>query len=242
MDVPAEDLALLFRSRHPLVVCETVEETRFEALVRAVAAELALPLATWSAASGLSPSHPADAPRTTDLGFALKLIRASKGDGVWLLKDPQPHLENAASLRALRETAQEFAGSARTLVLVGPLVPRKPELEDLEVRFDFALPGRDALKRLVAEVVRRTGREKGAARVTLSPGQVDQLASDLEGLTMFEAERSLARAIVEDGLLDGADLAGIRETKQTLVGGGGVLELVASPEGFDRVGGLERLK
>ena len=242
MDVPAEDLALLFRSRHPLVVCETVEETRFEALVRAVAAELALPVATWSAASGLSPSHPADAPRTTDLGFALRLIRTTKGDGVWLLKDPQTYLENAASLRALRETAQEFAGSARTLVLVGPLVPRKPELEDLEVRFEFALPDREELKRMVAAVVSRTGREKGPARVALSTAQVDELASDLEGLTMFEAERSLARAIVEDGLLDGADLARIRATKQTLVGGGGVLELVASPEGFDRVGGLERLK
>jgi SpoVK/Ycf46/Vps4 family AAA+-type ATPase len=95
---------------------------------------------------------------------------------------------------------------------------------------------------MVADVVSRTGRDKSAARVALSPAQVEELASDLEGLTMFEAERSLARAIVEDGLLDGADLVRIRATKQTLVGGGGVLELVASPEGFDRVGGLERLK
>ena len=242
MDVPAEDLALLFRSHHPLVVCETVEETRFEALVRGVAADLALPLSTWSAASGLSPSHPADRPKTTDLSFSLKIIRASRGDGVWLLKDPQPHLENPAALRALRETAQEFSGSARTLVLVGPLVPRKPELEDLEVRFEFALPGRDELKRLVGNVVRRTGTEKGTPRVNLSPQEVEELASDLEGLTMFEAERSLARAIVEDGLLDRADLPRIRETKQTLVGGGGVLELVAAPEGFDRIGGLTRLK
>jgi hypothetical protein len=242
LDVPAEDLALLFRSRHPLVVCETVEETRFEALVRAVAADLALPFSTWSAASGLSPSHPADTPRTADLSFSLKIIRASRGDGVWLLKDPQSHLENPAALRALRETAQEFAGSARTLVLVGPLVPRKPELEDLEVRFEFALPGRDELKRLVADVVRRTVGDRGQTRVVLSPAEAEALASDLEGLTMFEAERSLARAIVEDGLLDGSDLVRIRETKQNLVGGGGVLELVAAPEGFERIGGLTRLK
>ena len=242
VDVPAEDLALLFRSRHPLVVCETVEETRFEALVRAVAGDLALPVSTWSAASGLSPSHPADAPKTADLSFALKVIRGCRGDGVWLLKDPQQHLENAASLRALRETAQEFAGSARTLVLVGPLVPRKPELEDLEVRFEFALPGRDDLKRLVGDVVRRTVGENRAARAALSPAEIEELASDLEGLTMFEAERSLARALVEDGLLDGADLPRIRQTKETLIGGGGVLELVAAPEGFDRIGGLSRLK
>ena len=52
LDVAAQDLALLFRSRHPLVVCETVEEQRFEALVRAVSSELTIPLWTWSAASG----------------------------------------------------------------------------------------------------------------------------------------------------------------------------------------------
>jgi hypothetical protein len=139
LDIPARDLAILFRSRNPLVICETVEEKRLEALVRAVASELHFPVFTWSAASGLSPSHPADASKTTDLAFALKEIRSARGDGVWLLKDPQPHLENPATLRALRETAQDFAGTTRTLVLVGPTLPPKPELDDLEVRFELAL-------------------------------------------------------------------------------------------------------
>jgi SpoVK/Ycf46/Vps4 family AAA+-type ATPase len=242
LDVSAKDLAVLFRSRHPLVVCETVEETRFEGLVRGVAAELGLPVATWSAASGLTPSHPGDAPKTADLAFALKVIRSSKGDGVWLLKDPQAHLENAAALRALRETAQEFAGSAQTIVLVGPLLPRKPELEDLEVRFEFALPDREELKDLVSQVGRRPARDGPPMRVALSPAEVEALVSDLEGLTMFEAERSLARALVEDGKLDREDLPRIRRTKETLIGGGGLVEVVAAPEGFERVGGLTRFK
>ena len=243
MDVPAEDLALLLRSRHPLVVCETVEETRFEALVRAVAGKLSLPFSTWSAASGLSPSHPADAPKTADLAFALKAVRASRGDGVWLLRDPQAHLENPTALRALRETAQEFAGgTGRTLVLVGPHFPRKPELEDLEVRFEFALPGKTELTRLVTDILHRTSRAGPPVRAALSPAEAAALVADLEGLTMFEAERSLARAIAEDGTLDAADLARIRRTKESLVGGGGLLELVAAPEGFERVGGLARLK
>lgn len=223
-------------------MCETVEETRFEALVRAVAGKMGLPLSTWSAASGLSPSHPADAPKTADLAFALKVIRVCRGDGVWLLRDPQAHLENAAALRALRETAQEFAGSARTLVLVGPLLPRKPELEDLEVRFEFALPGKTELTRLVTDVLHSMSRADLPARAVLSSAEAAALVADLEGLTMFEAERSLARAIAEDGTLDGADLARIRRTKETLVGGGGLLEFVAAPEGFERVGGLARLK
>jgi len=242
LDVGAKDLGLLFRSRHPLIACETVEEKRFEALVRAVAADLSLPVATWTAASGLSPCHPADQPRTTELSFALKIVRQSQQDGVWLLKDPEPHLENPAALRMLRETAQEFEGSARTIVLVGASLTARPELEDLEVRFDFGLPGPDELRELVLQTARRTTRDHPGSRVALSRDDVEALVSDLTGLTLFEAERALARAVVQDNGLTVEDRASIRESKKTLVEGGGLLEFLPCPEGLDRIGGLERLK
>jgi len=107
-------------------VCETVEEQRFEGLVRTVSSELTIPFWSWSAASGLTPAHPQDADKSADLAFALRLIRGTTGDGTWLLKDPMAHLEVPATLRLLRETAQEFAGSSRTIVLVGPSMPAKP--------------------------------------------------------------------------------------------------------------------
>jgi hypothetical protein len=242
LDVTARDLALLLRSRHPLVVCETVEEQRFEALVRAVSSELTIPFWSWSAASGLVPAHPTDADKSTDLAFALRLIRRASGDGTWLLKDPMPHLEAAATLRLLRETAQDFAGSARTLVLVGPTMPSKPELEDLQVRIDFALPGPEELRELLQKVIRRTTRENPTVRVSLTQGEAEGIVTDLQGLTVFEAERALARAIVEDNALSVADRPRIRETKKGLVEGGGLLEFVPAPEGLDELGGLEKLK
>ena len=159
MDVTAKDLALLLRSRHPLIVCETVEEQRFEALVRAVSSELTIPFWSWSAASGLAPAHPADSEKSAELAFALRLIRKSTGDGTWLLKDPAAHLDTPATLRLLRETAQEFAGSARTLVMVGPTMPTRPELEDVQVRFEFALPGPAELEDLLQRVIRRSSRD-----------------------------------------------------------------------------------
>jgi len=242
LDIPAGDLAILFRSRNPLVICETVEEKRLEALVRAVASELQFPVFTWSAASGLSPCHPADAPKTTDLAFALKEIRSARGDGVWLLKDPQAHLENPSTLRALRETAQEFAGTTRTLVLVGPSMPPKPELDDLEVRFELDLPGSEELRGLVIDTMRRLARDSPATRIDLSREDVAGLVSDLQGLTMFEAERALARAVVGDNALTREDRPRIRESKKSLVESGGLLDFVAAPEGLDQIGGLERLK
>ena len=242
MDIAARDLALLFRSRHPLVLCETVEERRFETLVRSVSSELTLPLWTWSAASGLAPSHPVDSEKSTDLSVALRTIRATSGDGTWLLKDPVAQLEQPATLRLLRETAQDFAGSSRTIVLVAPSIPARPELEDIAVRFDFALPGADELRDLLRRVVRQLPRENPSARVRLSKEDAEGIVSDLQGLTMFEAERALARAIVEDNALTAEDRPLIRELKKGLVEGGGLLEFIPAPEGMEHLGGLANLK
>ena len=242
MDLASKDLSLLLRSRHPLIVCETVEEQRFESLVRAVSSELTIPFWSWSSASGLLPAHPQDADRSAELGFALRLIRRTTGDGTWLLKDPMPHLEPPATLRLLRETAQEFAGSSRTLVMVGPAMPPKPELEDIQVRFEFALPGPDELRELLGRVARRYSKENPTAKVALSRADAEGIVGDLQGLTMFEAERALSRALVEDNALTAEDRPRIRETKKTLVEGGGLLEFVPAPGGLDQLGGLSHLK
>src|SRR5262249_14424783 len=140
------------------------------------------------------------------------------------------------------ETAQEFAGSCRTIVLVGPAMPTKPELEDIQVRFEFALPGPEELRDLLGRVARRYSRENPTARVALSRQDADGIVADLQGLTMFEAERALARATVEDNALTAEDRPRIRESKKTLVEGGGLLEFVPSPGGLDELGGLEKLK
>jgi len=242
LDVSARDLAVLLRSRHPLVVCETVEEQRFEALVREVSSGLTLPFWSWSAASGLAPSHPQDSERSVELAYALRIIRKIAGDGTFLLKDPMAHLENAATLRLLRETAQEFAGSARTIVMVGPAMPEKPELSDIAVRFEFALPGPDELRELLVRVVRGLSRQNPTPRVTLSRGEMEGMVSDLQGLTLFEAERALAQAVVEDNALNAADRERLRALKKGLVEGGGILEFIPTPEGLDQLGGLEKLK
>jgi hypothetical protein len=242
LDVAARDLALLLKSRHPLIVCETVEEQRFEALVRAVSSELTIPYWSWSAASGLAPAHPSDSEKSVDLAFALRLIRRATGEGTWLLKDPSPHLETPATLRLLRETAQEFAGSARTLVMVGPTIPTRPELEDVQVRFEFALPGPPELEELLRRVIRRSSRDVPAPRISLTPEEARGIVADLQGLTMFEAERALSRAIVYDQALTVEDRPRIRETKKVLVEGGGLLEFVPAPEGLEQVGGLDKLK
>ena len=219
-----------------------MEEQRFETLLREVSSSLGFPYWSWSAASGLTPSHPQDAEASADLAWTLRTVRRATGDGTWLLKDPMPHLEAPATLRLLRETAQEFAGTGRTIVLVGPSMPVKPELEDLMIRFDFALPGPSELADLLQRTTRRLTRDRTGVRITLSPDDAKGIVSDLQGLTLFEAERALARTIAEDNALTAEDRPKIRETKKGLVEGGGLLDFLPTPDGLAQIGGLEKLK
>src|SRR4029453_4496514 len=103
----------------------------------------------------------------------------------------------------LRRRAEESAGSSQRVVLMAPSTPAKPELEDIAVRFEFALPGADELRDLLKRLVRRFPRER--TRVELTREDAEGIVSDLQGLTMFEAERALARAVVEDNALTAAD-------------------------------------
>jgi len=52
-----DELRLLVNSHHPIITVETPEEERVEQLLLDVAAELAVPLYTWSVTAGLARAH-----------------------------------------------------------------------------------------------------------------------------------------------------------------------------------------
>src|SRR6267378_4178759 len=52
-----DELRLLVNSHHPIITVETPEEERVEQLLFDIAAELAVPLYTWSVTAGLAKAH-----------------------------------------------------------------------------------------------------------------------------------------------------------------------------------------
>jgi SpoVK/Ycf46/Vps4 family AAA+-type ATPase len=64
----------------------------------------------------------------------------------------------------------------------------------------------------------------------------------LKGLTLFEAERALFKAVLRDHALTREDLSVILETKKVLLEKEGVLEYLPAEEGMEDIGGLENLK
>jgi hypothetical protein len=76
-----DELRLLINSRHPLIAVETSEEGRVEELLVLVAAELDIPLFTWSVTTGL--------------------VRRGAQAPIYATEDPEQCLANIAQIRGM---------------------------------------------------------------------------------------------------------------------------------------------
>src|SRR5688500_1901466 len=112
------ELKTLVRSMHPVVVVQTAEEERLDELLRALAADLRLPLFTWTVTRGLQRIdgtgmiHGTADPRTL-----LRHLSTLTVAGIFHLKDLAAHLGHPETARAFREAAQTFLRTRSTIVL-----------------------------------------------------------------------------------------------------------------------------
>jgi len=244
----AHDLKTLVLSRHPAIVVESPEEERIDALARAVAADLRLPLYEWTVTRGLLPVGATTVATAGIYGSEdpLKGLADMAGisfDALFLLKDLGPHVATPLASRRLRELATRFAAPGRlsTLLLTGARVELPPELEAAMVRFDLPVPAPEEYRRAIvvlAEQLATNGREQ----VSLAPAAFDGLAGAASGLTLNQARQAVAHAALEDGRLDGDDLAGVVELKARRLAEDGLLELFPPADNPSELGGFERLK
>ncbi|MBI4610446.1 MAG: AAA family ATPase [Candidatus Rokubacteria bacterium] len=237
-----KDLELLIRSRYPIIAVETYEEERLEQALQRLAAKLGIPLFVWTITEGLRRHGADNAIYDSQLPIkALGNLAAIKGDGLYLFKDLHRHLGEADVARKLQDLARSFAKDRRAVVLSAARVTLPAELEKFAAFFRLDLPGVEELKGLVKRVVRDLSRQHTIA-VDLSPEEFDLLAASLKGFTLFEAERAVTRAILQDLALTRKDLELITEIKKGLLEKEGLLEYVPPEEDLAQIGGLRNLK
>jgi SpoVK/Ycf46/Vps4 family AAA+-type ATPase len=104
----------------------------------------------------------------------------------------------------------------------------------------LALPSREDLQKLTAVVLGDVLR-RGPVRVDMSQADQDRLLDALQGLTRFEAERLLARAMVDDGALTGDDVGRVVDWKRRAIAAGGLVEYVPPDPEAPSLGGLAGL-
>ena len=187
------DLTLILQSRFPIVVIETHEEPRVLALLEQAANLEGWALFVWSIADGLRRSNNSQ-PITQTYAFAdaLRHIDATPQNGLYVLLDAHPYLEDPVNARLLREIAMEHGKSARTLVLVSPRIELNSELSRMSARFSLSVPDLEAIQKLLREEMQLWASQGGGEPVRGEKEALHLLARHLTGMALDDARR-LAR-------------------------------------------------
>lgn len=241
----AGDFGALLRSRIPIIVVETRDEARVRSLVLLTASRGQPPLAVfeWLVTDGLRRVD-------VDLGSsqrfnsdptqALRSIREGIA-GVYLLLDFHPYLEDPVNVRLLKDIAQDYAGTPRTVVLISHDLELPPDLESLSVRFEIAFPSRQERR----AIVEQTAREWAAANQNLvraDDESVNRLVENLAGLSEADTRRLARAAVYDDGAITASDSPVVMRAKYELLNRGGVLSYEYDSAGIADLAGMTHLK
>lgn len=241
---PVSELALLIRTRHPLITIETVEEGRaFEFVMRACH-RVNLHKFRWSVTRGLHRTRPQFAEPVMDTEEPRRaLAHLLHGDlpGIYVFADLMPHLTTAVDQRLLREVVEHAERKGQTIILIEQRLNLPPALERLAVPFDLALPDEAAIRDLASRTFKEIG-EIAHVKVEIKRSELDDLLRNLRGLTTNEVRRAIWRAALDDGRIDSADVKGVLQLKQEKLREGGMLEYIEPGIKLDDIGGLARLK
>jgi hypothetical protein len=217
-----------------LFLC-TPEEARAEALLRETAAALGRPLHAWSATGGFVDTSTGSVRDCPDPLAALDLIETLGEEGLVVLRDFGPFLEDRdpVLVRKLRDALASAKTAGRLLVLLGHWRPLPPELEREITRLDLPLPGPESLGEVLDGILASSGIPAP------DPAGREAALAAASGLTTMEAENAFALSLVETGVISPPVIA--RE-KAGAFKRGGILEVVVPTETLASVGGLDALK
>lgn len=242
------DLELILRSRVPIVVIETHDESRLLDLLKAIifsrAADDHLPLFRWTVTDGLQRLDILLEPQlhNSEPTEVLRHIRAVSKPGIYVLLDFHPYLEDPVNVRLFKDICMHFRQVPRQLVLVSHEVDLPQELESYSAQFDLALPTEAERKKIVKRVAREFTADNPGSRVQVDPKAYGLLIQNLAGLPVRDTEQLARNAIFNDGAISKTDLPRVMEAKYELLNRGGILQFEYDTTKFSDVGGLANLK
>lgn len=238
------DLALLIRSRIPIIAITSHEEHRAVALIQSLQPEAGLPVFRWSVTEGLLRLESGYKPQriNTQPEDVLRHIKASSQPGIYVFLDFHPYLETPINVRLIKDIALKHEEQRQTLVFISHDLELPSEIMVFAAEFTLSLPDKSALRKIVGEVANKWSLSNPGKRVKANPDTFERLVSNLAGLTSAEVRRLAHKAIFDDGVISDRDLPKLMQAKYDLLNKDGVLHYEFETEKFSNVGGLERLK
>ncbi len=240
----AHDLRILIESHIPLISIETREEQRAFELIQPLATLRQWPLFTWSVTEGIRRSdYRRDrVPETVDPERAMRHIESTLQNGIFVLFDFHPFLDNPVIVRLIKATAQGYGRTARTLIFISHRIALPPELHNFNASFDLQLPSAEAIRMLLKEEVEMWSRKNSGARVKADPAAYELLIQHIAGMSLDDARRLIRQAVHDDNAIAMDDIARVLKIKQQRLGDNKLLDVEHASAKLTDIGGLNNLK
>jgi SpoVK/Ycf46/Vps4 family AAA+-type ATPase len=237
-----KDLVLVIKSHFPLVCVETNEETRLLRVIENACNLQNWSGFTWTIADGVRRINGTGGiPETAEFRQALRHIDKTPQNGVYVLLDAHPYLVDPVNVRLIKEIAQEYARTARTLVFVSRSLELPHELQRMAARFTLPLPDRSRIHEMIKAEAQRCEHE-GRGRLRGHQDALEALIDHLAGMCEDDAQRLVRQAIGDDCAITHEDVSRALRMKRENVGLSGLLECEIDTGSFADVGGLKQLK
>ena len=238
-----KDLELLILGHTPILQIESHEEKRALKLLVNIAVGNRLPVYQWSVTEGLKRldidlgtqrhnSEPAD---------VLGHIKSAKTEGIFVLLDFDPYINEPTNTRYIKEIAMAFDGGRNKLVFISHKINMPASLSHSVVRFELSLPNEKALINIIKEEAIKWQKESGQ-KVSVEKKAVDRMISNLKGLTFKDSRRLIRNAIVHDNAITESDLDDVMKAKYQLLNRDDVISFEYDTARFGDVGGMKKLK
>jgi SpoVK/Ycf46/Vps4 family AAA+-type ATPase len=243
-----QDLEVTLRSRTPIIVIETSDESRILDMLRSITisgpSTSYQPLFRWTVTDGLQRLDIALEPQTlnSEPTDVLRHIRAVDKPGVYVLLDFHPFINDPVHVRLLKDICMRYPDVPRQIVLISHSVELPSELEPFGIRFDIALPTDEERREIIRRVADEWSRENPGSRVQADSKAYEMLVQNLAGLTYRDTEQLARNAIFVDGAITKSDLPAVMQAKYELLNQGGALQFDYETARFRDVGGLSKLK
>lgn len=233
----------LIQSHHPLIVIDTVEEERVLEFLESVCSEIEVPLFTWSIARGLAkfPSKHAFLASTNSPLAALRHLDELAVEGVFLFGDFARHLEDPDIAHQLLDILQRFNRSRSCFVITGHPIRLPYHIETEAMHYDLQLTDKEELSEVINTALRSLTREHEVG-IDLNPTERCTLLNALGSMTLNQARQCIASAMIEDRVLNAADISRALDRKAKLIRDNGLLEYFPVLDNSSQLGGFDYLE
>ena len=237
------DLEILLRSKHAIIFIDSYETERVKNLLINLARKMEMPFMVWTRSKGLGPHYQEGINfKTLTVNEALNTVEIQHISSIYNFQGLASELENKLVAQKLYDAAKQFLSHNGGIIITGDIDIEIPHiLKPLSTIIELPQPSAIEYRRLVEKVYRDIAK-RGPVALTITGKEMAKLVDNLQGLSLIEAEKIVAKAIVEDSQLGHADIERVMLAKQKMLRQDGLLEYYQTNNSLAEVAGIDGLK